>query len=329
MSTGNATIEEEIAQPTIKFSTRFWIYLPLVTLSLISSIFVIYHMFRIRNLRSTPNNHVTIILLFFAAFTQLTMYPGMLHYYRLDGVWDRPFIMCVLWGYLDFTFYVTQNSLMALASIQRHILIFHERWMSTKFKRICIHYLPIIVILSYCLLIYAVVFFFPPCGYVYMYDSAACSSSCMWDDDIVFVYYDSIVHQILPVLLLTFFNIMLVARVIWRKYRMGQRVQWRKHRKMAVQFFMISSVYIICVLPYGLSLILYFVGITPDWDILIINIAVMMSYMPGLLLPVICSVALPEIREKFWRVIRCGRHTPVVPFQGASLTRNSVMGKRA
>ena len=315
MSNYSKTSEEEISQPAISSSAQFWIYLSFLIPSIVSSIFVLYHMLSNRNLRSVPSNHITLILLCFGFFVQLTLYPGMLHYYRLDAIWDRSIVLCLLWGYIDYVFYVSQMGLMALAAIQRHILIFHDRWMSTRFKRICIHYLPIIVLLNYYLLTYAIVFFFPTCGNITIQQVAACATSCMWSEDSVFAYYDPIVNQIMPIFILTFFNIMLLARVVWRKYRVNQRVQWRKHRKMAVQFSVISSVYIICIFPYATALILYFIGIVADWNSFFMNFALIMSYLPGLLLPGVCSIALPEIRDKVREMIRRGRNPTVVPLQ--------------
>ena len=318
-STSNNT-DGEIKEIAISFTVRFWIYLCLLVPSLASSIFALFHIFRNRHLRSAPKNHVTIILLFLAVFCQLTIYPGMIHFYQLNGVWDRPLALCIIWSYIEYTAYLTQINLMTLASIQRHVIIFHERWMATKIRRLCVHYVPIMLVFTYSLIINAVIFFFPSCGEVFSINFASGATSCMWYEDTVFIYYDSIVHQILPVLILTLSNVMLLARVVWKKHHMEQRVQWRKHRKMAVQFFLISSIYIICVAPYALLTIFYYVGIVTAAFPLFEDVAVLMSYFPGFLLSIICSLVLPEIRVKLWRILRCGRHTVVSPMADQTLT---------
>jgi hypothetical protein len=47
----------------------------------------------------------------------------------------------------------------SLTAIERHILIFHDRWVSTRKKRIFNHYIPIIALVLYCLLYYMIVIY--------------------------------------------------------------------------------------------------------------------------------------------------------------------------
>ena len=71
----------------------------------------------------------------------------------------------------------------------------------TKKKRFFIHYLPLILLLFYCLVFYIIVFFFPPCKNDYDNSSAFCINCCLIYD-YIYSMWETIVHQILPALII-------------------------------------------------------------------------------------------------------------------------------
>ena len=141
-------LPSEIAIPCI---VRFWIILLFYIPSLLCSFFVLYHFSFNRTLRQALHNHVIIIILFINLIVQLTSIPWILSYYHLGEVWLKTPSFCLTWSFIDEALYITTTLLFSWATIQRHILIFHNRLVVTKYQFIFFHYLPIVIILLYCI----------------------------------------------------------------------------------------------------------------------------------------------------------------------------------
>ena len=167
--------------------------------SIICSIFALYYLLFDRNLRNGLNNHVIILILIIGLICQLTDYPWLLYYYKHNGIWKRSLIFCEIWGYIDWGLYITQTILFAWTTIERHILIFHDKWLLTKRKRLFIHYIPPILIIFYCLIMYLIVYFFPSCENVVDYFYVTCIDACLFDSGIYSIY-DTIIDEVLPII---------------------------------------------------------------------------------------------------------------------------------
>ncbi len=283
-------------------TVQFWVYLILLVPSMICLLFILYHLLFNRTLRSALNNHVIIVLLLNCFIAEVTIYPWMLYFYQYKGVWIRSQIFCAIWGFLDWGLYITQTILFAWASIERHILIFHDGWVSTKKKRFFIHYLPLILLLLYCFIFYIIVFFFPPCTNSYGNSSTFCIIPCLAYNHI-FSVWETIVHQMLFALIIIVSNIALFVRVLWQKHRMHQPVQWRKHRKMAIQVLSISLLYLAFFFPYVIySFILTFGAPNGLGDSFYVY-AVFLTYFMTPLLSFVCTLSLPELRTKLIKII--------------------------
>ncbi|CAF1444557.1 unnamed protein product [Adineta ricciae] len=197
-----------------------------------------------RTLRQALHNHVIIVLLFICFLADCTLYPWMLYFYQNRDRWDRSMIFCTIWGFLDWGLYVLHTMLFAWATVERHILIFHDRWISTRKSRLILHYFPLLFFPFYLFLFYFCVYFFPPCENY----SDPSSPVCMWP-----CLYDSYALSIIS----------LLVRVLWQRVRMRQTIHWKKHRKMAIQVLSISCVYLLLLLPYAIIYILrYCVGLS-------------------------------------------------------------------
>lgn len=120
--------------PLILPIIKFWLYFIFLLPSIICTLFVLYYLLFDRTLRRALNNHVIILLLLTVLFCEVTMYPWMLYYYYHTDTWQRSFIFCSIWGYIDWAFYLMQIALFAWASIERHILIFHDSLVATRKK---------------------------------------------------------------------------------------------------------------------------------------------------------------------------------------------------
>ncbi|CAF3425032.1 unnamed protein product [Rotaria sp. Silwood2] len=153
-------LPSEIAIPRV---ARFWIILLVYIPSVICSLFILYNFIVQRTLRQALHNHVIALLLFVNFIAQLTNIPGTLNYYRLGYVWPPKFLFCLTWIFINEAFYILTTILFAWATIERHILIFHDKLLSTKYKFIFFHYLPVVIVFLYCICYNTIVIIFSPC----------------------------------------------------------------------------------------------------------------------------------------------------------------------
>jgi hypothetical protein len=298
---------------TANDAIKFWLYLVFLIPSLICSLFSLCYLLLHRTLRHALNNHAIIIVLFIGLIYEVTIYPWMLHYYHYRGVWQRTEIFCTFWTFIDWGLYYTQTILFAWATIERHILIFHDGWLSTKKKRFFIHYLPLIVLTLYCLIYYIIVDFFPPCKNYFDDFYMLCVDSCLFYESYALYMWDTIVHQILPSLTIVISSIALLVRILWQKHHMGQSLRWRKHWKMTVQLLCISILYLIFTFPITLMNFLYLCGLPDDVGTNFMNYALLLNYCIMLLFPFACALSLPELRKKIKILLRRRQRRTVVP----------------
>ena len=143
---------------------RFWIYLIFDICSILCSLYVLYYFLSIRTLRCALYNHIIIVLLCTGLLKEFINIPWTL-YRDYTGVslgnTDSFYLFSFFFNYALFS---TQLALVAWATLERHILIFHDRWLRTKRQRFLFHYFPIIAILTYCLIYYSLTIFGPFCN---------------------------------------------------------------------------------------------------------------------------------------------------------------------
>ena len=292
-------------------SVRFWFYLTFLIPSILCSLFVLYYLLSSRTLRNALHNHTIIIFLFISLVYETTIYPWMLYLYHHNGIWERSRFFCTLWIFIDWGLYYTQIILFAWATIERHILIFHHQWISTPKKRLLIHYFPLIFLFLYCLLYYTMIIFFPPCKNPYDDYYTICIRLCLFDDSKLYVY-DTVIHQILPNVIIVIFSLALLLRVRRQRMRVGKSLQWRKHWKMTVQLLFISILYLIFALPVALMNFLHLCGLPRDGTYNFMEYLLFFNYCMMLLCPFACAVSLPQLREKIRKIFRLKRFTGTI-----------------
>jgi hypothetical protein len=135
---------------SVEFSLIFIVNIP----STLCSFLLLYHLFTKRSLRTALHNHMIIVLLLAILIVQLIDMPLYLKYLYLGFVSPQTTAMCIIWWYIDIGFYDTIVILLAWASFERHILIFHYKLISTRKKLWLFHYFPMIFFLVYPLSFY-------------------------------------------------------------------------------------------------------------------------------------------------------------------------------
>ncbi|CAF0799069.1 unnamed protein product [Adineta ricciae] len=261
---------------------RFWYFLVANIASLTCTLFILYFLLFDVTLRRALNNHIIIVLLVLGF-----LYESFnVSWHIRSARFDQPYV------------YSIQISLFAWASIERHILIFHDRWMSTRIKRLLIHYAPIVVIIVYYFVFYSIIYFGTPCDRSFDgFLSGGVYAPCAFYLQTVGTW-DLIVHEMIPTLIISFFSIALLLRVMLQKARMRQSLQWRKHRKMTVQLLSISVIYMLFNIPW----VIFILGLTYGapleivWPALICSKFILHNIV--FLFPFVCCLSLPELRKR-------------------------------
>jgi hypothetical protein len=248
---------------------------------------------------------VIIVLLFLGLIYELTVIPWFLHNDRFDTPWSTSSLFYLFWVFFDYSLYSLQIALFAWATIERHILIFHDKWISTEKKRLFVHYCPIVVITLYYFVYYTIVYFAKPCptpfdgflaGGIYI--------PCAFDRTVL-ATWDLMFHQFVPTVIILCFCIGLVVRVVYQKIRVRQPMQWRKHRKMIIQLLSISLVYIVFNLPWVLVIFAYQCGLSVEIAIVGIITAKFLYYNVIFCFPIVACLSLSELRRKFMQTFFC------------------------
>jgi len=240
----------EIITPEISYNLQFWILLIFVVPSLICSLFITYRYLSNQTMRHALHNHSILLIIIINVVLIITDVSWMLDNLRRSGhVWSPTSTFCLIWWVIDDSLYSMQTVLLAWASIERHILIFHSKYVVTKNQKIFYHYLPPIILMIYLFIFHTSVLISPPCENKFDFDALECGSNPCYLSIAFLAIWDVVVHDIIPTLIIAIFNVALLYRVIAQKKRLRQPIQWRKHRRMSMQLLSLSSVYIFLNLP--------------------------------------------------------------------------------
>ena len=294
-----SNIDPEFSLPSF---VRFWLIIIFDVPSLACSLILLYHLIIDITLRKSLNNHVIIVLLLIGFFSQLIDDPFYLNYIRIGYVWPQISFSCLIWWFAATGISNLTNILMAWASIERHILVFHDQWLRTKKKRFFIHYLPLLTIILYGFVYYIIILSIFSCDNMYSYTQEWCLYPCYYDNETL-ALYDTIVNSIIPTPIIILFSITLIIRVIKQKQTLHRHVQWRKYRRMIIQLLSISAMFLLFNLPMT-SLVLAQVcglpiGATGQFEYYTYYLYRFIS----LLMPFVCLISLPEIRKKIKQMI--------------------------
>ncbi|CAF1201378.1 unnamed protein product [Rotaria sp. Silwood1] len=292
-------------------SLRFWLLLLFDIPAVVCSLFLLYHLLTDRSLRQSLANHSIIALLISAFICQIIDIPLYLDFIQRGTVWTQKPIICLIWWLVDLGFYNFNSVLVAWTSIERHILIFHDQWLSTFKRRLLIHYLPMTVLVLYLIIYYILMIFFPPCQHVFVYSLPVCSSYPCHLSHPIFGLWDIMVHGCLSTLLIVIFNIALIFRVLMQKRHVGQTVQWHRYWRMSIPLLSISALYLIFNFPIMAMVLAHHYGWPADSGVEAQLIAFFLAYWVIFLLPFICLYSLPKLQYKLCMIIGIGHQVHI------------------
>lgn len=281
---------------------RFWLLLIFDIPSIICSLFVLYHLLINQKSRYALHNHTVILLLIIALLFQLTDIPWYLDFIRKGSVSPATPARCLIWWLVDLGFYNTAALILAWTSIERHILVFHDRWILTKQKRLFVHYFPLFILISYSIIYYTYVIFFPPCQHTFIYTLPVCAASPCHLFHPILGLWEMGVHGCLSTILVAFFSLALLVRVIVHKRRRHRRFRWKVYRKMIIQLLSISALYLLLNFPIMLMSVAHLCGLPSDIGVEAQQITFFLTYWVMFLLPFVALCSLPGLRKKLYTI---------------------------
>ncbi|CAF0947324.1 unnamed protein product [Adineta ricciae] len=289
---------------TLSLIIKFWFCLIFIIPSMLCSIFNLYYFLIDRTFRQNLHNHVITIILLFGFIYMITDIIWLIHYYRTNSLISSTRTFCLLWISVDLSGYASIMILTAWASIERHIFIFHQNLLSTSLKRFIFHYLPLIICSIYPSTFYFIGFFALPCTIPSNYHHERCQLGFCLSIHEILGTWDSSINNILPIFVIVIFSIGLIIRIWHKKYRIGQRFQWKKYKKMTFQLLSLSALYLLLVLPSQILYTAYTFGLSSDigWDFFLDSYY--FSYFTMLFTPFVSIASLPELRTKFRKIIQ-------------------------
>jgi hypothetical protein len=252
-------------------------------------------------------NHIIILLLFINLIVQLTEIPWFISYYRFGSVWLATPIFCLVWVFIDESLSVTTTIFFAWATIERHILIFHDQWVSTRIKRLFIHYSPIGFLSLYCICYSFVVIIFPPCENIFDYTLPVCGYPLCYYETPVLNAWDVVVNNLMPTVVIILSSVTFLGRILYQKKRVRQPIRWRRHRKMAIQLSSITVLYLTLYIPEMLMEFVHLCGVSEDIGAEFVLYAQFFSYYVNLLFPFVCAGTLPNLKDKIKNILPCWR----------------------
>ncbi|CAF3825083.1 unnamed protein product [Rotaria sp. Silwood1] len=292
--------ESEISIPR---PIRFWLLLLFDILSIICSLFLLFHLLFNKTLRCHLINQLMIVLLIIGLIIELADIQFYLNFLRIGIVQPAIPFICILWWFMDLGLYNGYTIIMAWSTIHRYLFIFHDQLIFQGKKRFLFHYLPLIILLLYILTFYIKVIIFPPCMHIFDYTLPVCNDSPCYLNNLVLGIWDSVVNSILPTFIICIFSVIILIRVHYQKrHVINQRNRWRKERKMAIQLISSSVVYLIPNIPLNLIMLAHLCGLPESVGVKVELYFDFLCYFVIFLYPFICLGFISDVRKKIqWR----------------------------
>jgi hypothetical protein len=264
----NISMDTTTASSSSQYTTSFnanrikvGVFLTLQAVSIPCFLWIFYQFARQRQLRHSRRHHAILLLLIISFLFVTVALPVTDAYMFTSYVYPSSDLFCSLWNWFHYSVNIVNLFLMAYASMERHWLIFHPRLGKSKAGKVLLHYCPLLFCLFYPPLFYAGAIFIYQCESVYDYTQLLCTYPCYFYN-IKLAYYDLFFNNYMPLFFIPIFCTILYVRVLIQKRTMRQQAfKWSRDRKMILQLWAISSLYLGMWMPLQLSgLVNYF------WD---------------------------------------------------------------
>ena len=252
-NTTDVPIPDASAQPTNLNRLRFGILFTLQLLSGPCYLYVFYQFYRKRQLRESHHHHVVVLLLSVSFLFLTIALPLSLAFMFTSTVRPASDTFCSLWTWIHYSLNIINLFLMAFASLERNWLIFHPWLVRKKIGLILLHYCPLAFCVLYPPMFYFVALFVHQCEPYYDYTQLLCQWPCYYSDQ-TWANVDLFFNNYVPLFGIPVFCVAIYMRVCIQKRAMKQQAfKWRRDKKMILQLWAISSLYLAMWMPLQLS----------------------------------------------------------------------------
>jgi len=250
------TTEETSIIYTTSFESnriKFWILLSLQLLSIPCFIYVFFQFATKKKLRQSINNHV-ILLLLIVSFLFVTIALSLtLAYMYTSQVYPATAIFCTLWNWFHYSVNIINLFLMGFASLERNWLIFHPKVVQSKGGRFLFHYCPLVFCIVYPPIFYIGAMFIYQCDPTYDYTQLLCTWPCYFYNQ-QWANIDLFFNNYTPLFSIPVFCTIIYVRIfIQRRHMRQQRFKWRRDKKLVLQLWILSSLYLSMWMPIQLT----------------------------------------------------------------------------
>ena len=270
-------------------------------------------------------HHHTIFLLTVVSvlYTSFDL-PFSLNYFRIGYHPYRSIPFCLWWYWFDYSLLGMSLFVTATTSVQRHILIFHSQWLSLGKRRLLLHYIPLLMSMTYPPSFYLIFMFLYQCEVYFDENDGWCAYPCYIDNDLLFKL-DWLGNNILPVFVIVLANLALLIRVIrsMRRIRRRRAYVWERQKRLTLQLFAFSFLYVIVYTPTAVVALLHAFAF-PDLYDNIPNLYYIyhMIYFVCPLQSFLCVLALPDLmqylKHRFKKLFGRSLVAPAVPIQSVT-----------
>lgn len=249
--------------------------------------------------------------------------PVAISFYYRGKLWPESNAFCAWWVWFSFSLDTGALFLMVWIEIERHLLIFHSQiLLQGHWIKWILHVPPLIICTIWAPIVYFIlVAISTPCTPLWDFEVLLCGAPCYTYTGF-YGAYDFIFNVCVPLLINIIVNIILIIRVIRSKMSHQPRINWRRHRKMILQFWAISSLHLALWSPLVLVSLIQMMVMSSFMVDQYTTLEYILYYMP-LLLPITCLFTMPKLVNEIINFIR-KRRTNVVNVADLPLTRQRV-----
>ena len=286
---------EEISLPRwIRFCLLLTFQIP----SLACGFFIICCFLIDADLRRSVKNHTIFILNLMAMLFVIIDVSLYLNFVRTGSVKPATPAHCIIWWYADIGIYYMCCLFTAWAAIERHLLVFNARWLSTTLGRCIGHHIPLISLLVYGFTFYTWMMIFPPCEHIYNYHLPVCGANPCYFQHPIIGLWEFGFNACATSMIVVVFSAALFFRVFIHKRALRQPLQWRKHRKMTFQLLSISTVATVFNMPLTVMFLAHLLGLPSEAGVELQLYFFFLAYWLPLSTPFVCLHSLPTVQEK-------------------------------
>ncbi|CAF0849305.1 unnamed protein product [Adineta steineri] len=258
---------------------------------------LIFHSTRVATARGRLLFHY-IPLMLFSLYAPI-LYAYLIFFYPCERIYDGTQTLCgdaCFWGSISDSF----AQYMSIAHDIMPIVI-----IVVFGAALLLRYIPLMLFSLYAPILYAYLIFFYPCERIYDGTQTLCGDACFWGSiSDSFAQYMSIAHDIMPIVIIVVFGAALLLRIIIQKRCLRQVNEWRKYRKMIIQFIFISSTFVIFYLPYTVVDFVKALGFS-SFGINVIQYFLPLTNVPSIALPYATLITLPGLKQKLFALTIC------------------------